>query len=244
MKEVTGGYNTYGFSIGILMNESTFPRIPGDLGNATTFDFPVRLKVVRGAWYDRVVVQGDQKLLEPFLLAAKELEAEGVKAITTNCGFLAMFQKQLAAAVNVPVFTSSLMLVPLVHRMLSPEQAVGIMTVNSAALTDRHFDGAGWSREEIPAVIAGLENEKIFTRVFAEDLQALNFDAMAKDMVTVAKRMVSEHPEVGAIVFECTNMAPYVHEVQEAVGLPIFDIQTLIRMVYGTLHQQPYVGHM
>jgi len=244
MKEVTGGYNTYGFSIGILMNESTFPRIPGDLGNATTFDFPVRLKVVRGAWYDRVVVQGDQKLLEPFLLAAKELEAEGVKAITTNCGFLAMFQKQLAAAVNIPVFTSSLMLVPLVYRMLSPEQAVGIMTVNSAALTDRHFDGAGWSREEIPVVIAGLESEKIFTRVFAEDLQTLDFDAMALDMVTVAKRMVSDHPEVGAIVFECTNMAPYVHEVQEAVGLPVFDIQTLIRMVYETLHQEPYVGHM
>ena len=244
MKEVKGGYNTYGFSIGVLMNESTFPRIPGDLGNATTFEFPVRLKVVRGAWYKRVVVEGDRKLLEPFAEAAKELEAEGVGAITTNCGFLAMFQKELAATVNVPVFTSSLMLVPLVYRMLSPDQKVGIITVNSAALTEKQFSGAGWSPDELPVVIAGLENEKVFTRVFADDMQTLSFDDMAADMVTVAKRLVSQHPKVGAIVFECTNMAPYAQVVQEAVGLPIFDIQTLIRMVYQTLHQKPYVGHM
>lgn len=244
MKEVKGGYNTYGFTIGILMNESTFPRIPGDLGNATTFSFPVRLRVVKGAWYKRVVVQADQQLLEPFVEAAKELEAEGVKALTTNCGFLAMFQKQLSAAVKIPVFTSSLLMVPMVHRMLNPGQRVGIMTVNSDALGELHYNGCGWSSKDIPIVVAGLQTEPHFTALFRDDQQVLVYDNMEADMVRVAQRMVSQHPEVGAIVFECTNMAPYAHAVQEAVGLPIFDIQTLIRMVYEAMHQKPYVGHM
>ena len=244
MNEVRGGYNTYGFSIGILMNESTFPRIPGDLGNATTFDFPVRLRVVRGAWYKRVVVQSDQELLGPFVEAAKELEAEGVKAITTNCGFLAMFQKQLTSAVQVPVFTSSLLLVPMVQRMLNPAQKVGILTVNSAALGEKHFNGCGWSAQDIPVLIKGLQDGKLFTSVFRDDLQSFDIDAMASDMVMAAKHMLGQHPEVGAIVFECTNMAPYARAVQDAVGLPVFDIQSLIRMVYDTLHQREYVGHM
>lgn len=244
MQSVNGGYNTYGFSIGILMNESTFPRIPGDLGNATTFDFPVRLRVVKDAWYDRVVVEGDDKLLEPFVAAAKDLEVEGVRAITTNCGFLAMFQEDLNKAVAIPVFTSSLLLVPLVDRMLPDDQKVGIMTVNSEALGERHFNGCGWSAKEIAVVVAGLENEKLFTSVFRDDLQTMDVEQMETDMVTVAERLVDEHPDVGAIVFECTNMAPYARAVQRVVGLPIFDIQTLIRMVYTSLRQQPYLGHM
>ncbi len=244
MKEVRGGYNTYGFSIGILMLESSFPRIPGDLGNATTFRYPVRLKVVKGAVHRRVVLEGDPKLLEPFIAAAKEFETEGVKAITTNCGFLAMFQKELAAAVNVPVFTSSLMLVPMIHHMIRPDQKVGILTVDAGSLNERHLNGAGWSSQEIPIVIAGMENEPLFTKVFREDRQVMDVDQMEADIVRVAKRMVTEHPDIGAIVFECTNMAPYAHAVQEAIGLPIFDIQTLIDMVYAALHRQPYVGHM
>ena len=244
MKEVSGGYNTYGFTIGILMNQSSFPRIPGDLGNATTFDFPVLYRVVPGASYQRVVVEGDAKLIEPFIEGAKELEAKGVKAITTNCGFLAMFQKELAAVVKVPVFTSSLLLVPMVHRMLNPDQKVGIMTVNAGALGERHYNASGWSSKEIPVLIRGLENEQLFTRAFASDAQVIDFDQMEADMLKVAKSLVRDHPEVGAIVFECTNMAPYAQAVQEAIGLPIFDIQTLVRMVYDAFHQGAYIGHM
>ncbi len=99
-----GGKNIYGFPIGILMLSSRLPRIPGDMGNATTWNFPVLYKVVKEASPHKVVREGDPALLTPFINAAKELEQEGVRAITTNCGFLAMFQKEMAAAVNVPVF--------------------------------------------------------------------------------------------------------------------------------------------
>ena len=231
---VQGGQNLYGFSVGILMLDTQFPRIPGDMGNAATFDFPVRYHRVEGASPDRVVRHGQRELLPAFIEGARFLEREGVGAISTNCGFLSKFQKQMAAAVKVPVFTSSLMLVPLVHRMLAPGRAVGILTVDASSLTPEHFAGAGIG-PDVPIVVAGLEGEKEFTRVLLDDLLTLDVEAAREEHVGVARRMIAQHPEVSAIVLECTNMPPYRADVQRATRLPVFDIVTLVRMVHDAL---------
>lgn len=244
MRLVRGGYNTYGFTIGVLMLESAFPRIPGDMGNASSYAYPVRLRPVKGAGYQRLIHERDPALLRPFVEAALELQAEGVRAITTNCGFLALFQRELSQALTVPVFTSSLMLVPLVARMLGPGHRVGIMTVDACALGEAHFNGAGWSAEEFPVAVAGMQDEPLFTRVFAENRLEFDVDQMQSDMVNVARRLVEDHADVGAIVFECTNMPPYAHAVQDAVGLPVFHIFSLIDMVYQSFHWHPYQGTM
>jgi hypothetical protein len=228
---VRGGPNLYGFSVGILVLDTRFPRIPGDMGNAATFDFPVRYHRVPGASPDRVVRQGQRTLLPAFVDGARFLEQEGVRAISTNCGFLAAFQHELAAAVSVPVFTSSLILVPLVHRMLPPGRAVGILTVDASSLGAAHLAGAGIG-PEIPTVVAGLETEKEFTRVLLDDLLELDVEAAREEHLVVARRMLAAHPEVGAIVLECTNMPPYRADLQAATGLPVFDITTLVRMVH------------
>jgi Asp/Glu/hydantoin racemase len=226
------------------MLEALFPRIPGDLGNATTFPYPVLYHVVQGASPQRVVLEGDPSLLEPFVEGARELERGGVRAITTNCGFLAMFQPELAAAVQVPVFTSSLMLVPLVAQMLGPDRRVGILTVSEESLGERHWQGLGWGPDSIPVAIRGMERYSTFTDALLGNRPSFEQEAMEADMVAAARDLVAAHPDVGALVFECTNMAPYAHAVQDAVGLPVFDIQTLIEQVYLALHRRPYVGEM
>ncbi len=226
-----GGQNTFGFSVGILVLDTRFPRIPGDIGNAATFDFPVLYRRVTGASSDRVVRQGRRELLPLFIEGARALEREGVRAITTSCGFLAMFQSEMAASVSVPVFTSSLMLVPLVHRMLPPGKAVGIVTVDASSLRPAHYAGAGIS-PDMATVVAGLETEKEFTRVLLDDEMELDVEVARQEHVTVARRLVDAHPEIGAIVLECTNMPPYRADVQAATGLPVFDITTLVRMVH------------
>ena len=228
---VQGGTNLYGFSVGILMLDTQFPRIPGDMGNASTFDFPVRYHRVSGASPDRVVRQGQRELLPAFVEGARFLEREGVRAITTNCGFLAKFQPELAAAVTIPVFTSSLMLVPLAHRMLPPGRSVGVLTVDASSLRPEHMTGAGIGAE-VPMVVAGLETEKEFTRVLLGDQLTLDVEAARQEHLTVARRLVADHPEIGAIVLECTNMPPYRADIQAATGLPVFDITTLVRMVH------------
>jgi hypothetical protein len=228
---VQGGSNLGGYAVGVLVLDTRFPRIPGDIGNATTFDFPVRYHRVIGASSDRVVRGGNRDLLPGFVEGARLLEREGVRAITTSCGFLAKFQAELAAAVSVPVFTSSLMLVPLVHRMLPPGRAVGVLTVDASSLGREHLAGAGIAAD-VPLVIAGLETEKEFTRVLLDDMLTLDVDAARQEHVGVARRMLDAHPEIGAIVLECTNMPPYRADIQAATGLPVFDITTLVRMVH------------
>ena len=115
---------------------------PGDMGNAETWPFPVLYRVVRGASPERVVLQGARGLLPDFLAAAAELVALGAEAITTNCGFLSLFQRELAAHVGVPVATSSLMQVPWVQAALPPGQRVGVVTV-SAVVADAGASGGG-----------------------------------------------------------------------------------------------------
>jgi Asp/Glu/hydantoin racemase len=231
---VQGGVNQYGFTVGILMLDTRFPRIPGDMGNATTFPFPVRYERVSGADPDLVVRRGATGLLPAFVDGARRLEREGVGAITTNCGFLVKFQRELAQSVEVPVFTSSLLLVPLVHRLLPPGRRVGIMTVNAGSLTAEHLAGAGIGGD-IPTAVAGMETEKEFTRVLLGDELVLDVDAAREEHVRVARRLVTEHPDVGAIVLECTNMPPYTADIQRETGLPVFDIVSLVTMVHAAL---------
>lgn len=231
---VQGGYNLYGFSIGVLMLDTQFPRIPGDMGNATTFPFPVRYHRVQGASPELVVRQGSRALLPAFIEGAKFLEREGVRAITTSCGFQAKFQHELAAAVTVPVFTSSLLLVPMVHRMLPPGKAVGVMTVDASSLTPEDFAGAGITPDMLVAV-TGLETEREFTRVLLGNQRVLDVEAARREHIRVAQRLCAEHPEVGAIVLECTNMPPYRPDIQAATGLAVFDIVHLVQMVHTAL---------
>src|SRR6266853_1102754 len=203
--KVKGGQNIFGFSVGILMLDTRFPRIPGDMGNASTFPFPVLYHRVRGASPELVVRRGQQELLPSFIEGARALEREGVRAVTTNCGFLAKFQSEVAVSVSIPVFTASLMLGPLVHRMLPPKKAVGIMTVDASSLRPDHFTGAGITKD-IPVVIAGMETEKEFTRVLLDDQLELDVEVARQEHLTVARRMLAAHPEIGALVLECTNM--------------------------------------
>jgi Asp/Glu/Hydantoin racemase len=231
---VQGGYNVYGFSVGILMLDTHFPRIPGDMGNASTFPFPVHYHRVEGASPALVVREGSRGLLPAFIEGAKLLEREGVRAITTNCGFLAKFQRELAAAVTVPVFTSSLMLVPMVYRMLPPGKAVGVLTIDAGSLTPADFEGAGITPNMLIAV-AGLETEREFTRVLLGNQLTLDVEAARREHIRVAQRLCAEHPEVGAIVLECTNMPPYRADIQAATGLAVFDIVHLVQMVHTAL---------
>jgi Asp/Glu/hydantoin racemase len=231
---VRGGRNVYGYAIGVLMLDTVFPRIPGDIGNAGTFPFPVLYHRVRQAFPSRVIREADPALLDGFIEGARALEAAGVLAVTTGCGFLSMFQRQLAEAVRVPVFTSALLMVPMVARMLGPDRAVGILTVDSGALGPRHLAEMGIT-EEVPVAVAGLEKGHAFTPVLLDNELELDVEAARREHVEAARDLIERHPEVGAIVLECTNMPPYAAAIRQATGLPVFDITSLMRLVHAAL---------
>ncbi|MEM3684533.1 MAG: aspartate/glutamate racemase family protein [Conexivisphaerales archaeon] len=228
--KVVGGRHHYGQAIGILTLDTRFPRIVGDVGNATTYDFPVRFRYIRGASIPRVVKEKDPKLLKPFVEAARELEKDGVRAITTSCGFLSIFQDELASAVEIPVFTSALMLVPLVHRMLGPKEKVGIITADSSSLSNAHLVAAGIDPKTV--VVEGLQFEPEFSKIYNNELE---FDPkkVEAEVLRAATRIRNKNDQVKAIVFECANLPPYAEAVHKSLGLPVFDIVTLAKLVYN-----------
>ena len=242
MAKAVGGKNVFGHAIGILMLETRFPRIPGDVGNATTWDFPILYKVIENATPDAVVRKGGRGLLPSFIKGAQELEKEGVRAITTTCGFLALFQQKMAEAVNIPVFTSSLMQVPLVYAMLKPSQKVGIITIHAESLTQRHLSSVGV--DKVSHVIVGTEGEEEFSRKILDDEMELDVEKSRNELVKTARKMISDYSEVGAIVLECTNMPPHAAAIQQEIGLPIFDIYTLANMVYQAVVRKEFSGYM
>lgn len=237
------GFATYGHAIGIIMLDCAFTRIPGDMGNATTFDFPVLYNVVRGVPVEKIVNEGDANYLAPFVDAARELEANGVRAITTSCGCLALFQKELAAAVNVPLFASTLLQVPLVYQMLGRGGKVGIIAADARVLTDEHFQGVGWSSRDIPIVTASLHDCDEFPRLMEAGHEA-DFAQIESEAVEAARRLIASDREVRAVVIECTNLVPYAAAIQSAIGLPVFDIVTLTNMVHNAVVRSAFAGHL
>ena len=226
-----GGFNTYGRSLGILMLETTTPRPPGDIGNARTFDYPVKYEVVDGATPVRVVREQDSELLEPFRKAAMSLVDQGVVAITTNCGFLLGFQTELSDCIpEVPVFTSSLLQIPLVKSMIAQEQQIGILSADEMKLKELDHPLLVENRNRL--VIEGLATSEPFQEVLIDrSNDKLDLDLVGKEVINATERLITGN-SIGAIIFECTNLRPYIQDVQEITGLPVFDYLTLADLAW------------
>ena len=233
-----GGKAVYGAPLGILMLEARFPRIPGDMGNATTWSFPVLYRVVRGASPEKVVLQGARGLLPDFIEGAQDLVRLGAEAITTNCGFLSLFQDELARAVNVPVATSSLMQVRWVQAMLPPGKQVGVITVSGSTLTPAHLESAG---VPLDTPVVGTENGREFFRVLIKaEKEDMDVAAAQQDILDAGKELLTQYPDVGAIVLECTNMPPYSAALQQEFGLPVYDVYTMINWFHAGLRPRVF----
>ena len=235
-----GGKSVYGAPLGILMLDARFPRIQGDMGNAGTWPFPVLYRVVRGASPERVVLHGAAGLLPDFLRAAKELVDAGAEALTTNCGFLSLYQHEIAAHVGIPVMTSALMQVPWVQAMLPPGRRVGLVTICAAKLSPAHLAAVG-----VPAdtPVAGTEGgRELFRVLIRAESQDMDVAASRQDVLDAGADLVRRHPEVGAIVLECTNMPPYAAALQEATGRPVYDIYTMVCWLHAGLRPRAWAS--
>ena len=231
-----GGKTVYGASVGILMLETRFPRVPGDIGHAATWPFPVLYKVVRGATAERVTTARANDLstglLDAFLAAGAELVQDGADGITTSCGFLSIYQRELAAHCRVPVAASALMQIPLLERLLPPRKRVGVLTFSAALLGPDHLVAAG-AAPDTPVV--GAEGGREFWRVMAHGEMTLDIVAARQDILAAGEKRVAEYPEVGAVVLECTNMVPFARALLQRLQMPVYDIYSFVTWFHAGL---------
>lgn len=233
-------HTRYGRPIGIIVLEERIPCPPGTPGNPTTFSFPVCYEVARGvsaAGLRQVPPAG----LETFLAAGRRLVQRGAWAVAGNCGLMIVHQEALARALPVPVLLSSLLQVPLIARMLAPEAAIGIIASGADSLSAEHLRLA-CAGAEARIVMASMQGKPHFSAAVRDELGELDFEGVTAEAVEVARTLAAEHPEVKALLFECVDLPPYAHAVQEAVGLPVFDITTLIGHFHSALVRNAFRG--
>lgn len=220
-----------GAKLGILMLDTQFPRILGDVGNADTWPFAVEYAVVPGATPQAIVCDDIEPFVQAFIDAGNRLVAMGCIGIATTCGFLALIRPRLAEALGVPVAASALEQVGQIQAMLPPGQVVGILTISAATLTPAHLKAAG-----VPAYcpIQGTDGSS-FSMSILSNLTTLDISWAKDEMVTAAQRLIADHPTVGAIVLECTNMVPYASDIAVATGRPVYSIYTYLSWFHAGL---------
>jgi hypothetical protein len=236
-------YSFYGDVLGILMLDLKAQLYPGNVGNANSYDFPVRFKVLDGIptdfWRDER--GADEKRFEIFLKKAKELEAEGVKAITTGCGFFTVYQKRAAEQLNIPLFTSPLLLVPVISRMIGKNKKVGIIAAGGEHLTHGEFLENAGIDSSIPIAVGGLENsEEFFNGWITLKNKNIDMKKVEKEVVDVAKELLLKNPDIGAFLFECSDIPTFAKATSEATGLPVFDFISFAHLVYSALMPRCY----
>lgn len=213
-----GGRLYYDMPIGILCLESLFPKPRGHMRNPLTYGFPTVTRVIRGVDIPRLLFNPTPDLLEPFIQAAKELEADGVQAITGSCGFMARFQNQIAAELHIPVFLSSLLQLPLVRLMHGEKAEIGVLTASSQALTPAHFANCATPMESVH--IRGMEGNPEFWETIIEGKRHdFDMERLEAEIVGSAAAFAREKA-LDALVLECTDLSAFSAPIQRAINLP------------------------
>ncbi len=232
------GQVSYGEDIGILMLDSHTPFIQGDVGNAHTCNFPVRYQVIPGLTVEKAL-EKDVSVLQDVMAAAKQLVSQGVRAVTADCGYLVMHQEEVANNIDVPVFLSSLLQLPFMLAMLPPGKKPGILCADETRFIPEMLAHAG-VHDPSRVIVRGMQDGPAFADGIIRETGTLDSRKVRDEVVERALLMVGDHPEVGAMLLECSVLPPYAAAVQEAVGLPVFDYVTMINYVHTAVVARSY----
>ena len=228
-----------GSAIGILVVDAWYPMLPGNVANACSYDFPVLYKILKKASIEKIMC-GDPSMLEVVIEGGRELVEQGARAVVGACGSFANYQKKTAAALDVPTFLSVMLQAPLILKSLKPDQKLGVIAASKAALTPKVFKECDIN-DPSRMVITEVINLPEF-KVLAKCEGCFNSGRLEGEIIGLVKQFRSAHPEVGALLLQCSDLPPYAHAMQNAIHLPVFDMNTMINWIYNAVVQKPYHG--
>jgi hypothetical protein len=244
-------HSCYGMGLGIIILDEVYPGFPGDVRNASAFPYPIQYEICEHVDIQRLVYADDNSAcLEPILRAARKLERMGCRAIAAECGYFACFQKDVAGQVDVPVFMSSLLQVPLAQQIVGPDKEVGIFCALQNQMTERHLRNVGIDPASNIAIGGAMdfyycrEFDNLWTEGKRPACPGADYAKAEEEFVRSAAAFVADHPRIGALVLECTGFPPFARAVQRALDLPVFSWGTLMDFAYSVTVHRDYYGHV
>ena len=244
--KVEGGKQYYGEAIGIaLFDGRRYPILPGDVANASTYDYPVRLKVIEGlyetptSWNKARNVPADiQRIVD----TVKSLEDDGVRAVVTACGFFSVVQEILADSVDIPVFTTPLLMVPQIIRLIGSDRSVCIITASERLLVSDYLTAVGIELD-MPVNIVGMEpSTEFYATHMGGTRTTWDVDLQRRELLKIVRDAVLRFPNVGAFLLECSQLPTFSADIQDVVNLPVFDYIGFIDMIHLSVVQRRYSG--
>ena len=246
-----GGQAGYGMGLGIILVDDVYPGFPGDVRNASAYPFPIQYEIAEGVDLNKLVVEEDKSpCFEPVRRAARKLERMGCRAIAAECGYFAYFQKEIAGHVNVPVFMSSLLQVPLAQQLIGPEKVVGILVASQAFLMEAHLSAVGieiGSNYVVGGAMDGgrcPEFENLWVADVRPDPPQAVYETAERDFVAVGVDFFRKHDNMAAMVLECTGFPPFARALQREIDIPVFSWGTLLDYAYSVVVHRDYYGHV
>jgi hypothetical protein len=174
----------------------------------------------------------------------------GCRAIAAECGYFSYFQREIADCVDVPVFMSSLLQVPMAQQLIGSEDVVGVLVANKRAVLDRHLEAVG-IRQGSNYVLAGAMDEDrcsefdhIWTEALRTDPPTIYYDKAEEEFLNVAADFYQSHPNMAAIVLECTGFPPFARALQREIDIPIFSWGTMLDYAFSVVVHRDYYGHV
>lgn len=241
----------YGMGLGIILLNDAYPGFPGDVRNASAFPYPIQYEIAEGVTNKTLVYdKNPAQCREAVLRAAKKLERLGCRAVAAECGYFAFFQQDVAAALDIPVFMSSLLQVPFIQQIIGPNKQVGIVCAQKQFLSADHLKNVGIDPDS-RYVIAGSQDEygvtefdNLWNPHKRPACPEASYQKAEAQMIACCRAFAEKYPDIGAIMLECTGMQPFARAIQRELGLPMFSWGTLLDYAYSVINHRAYYGHV
>jgi len=224
-----------------LQEGGEYDPAPGDVDYPGSFPYPSQFAIAKHCTFERLCAPDTWRydldlkgrMEDGLRRAIEELDQAGCTVITSDCGFFAWMQEFGQSCTRKPVALSSLVYLPSLFHVVGRDDYIAIFTANGNSM--QKLKESPWMQElscgqAHRLVVVGCNEDhyghiKGFKAIARG--QTVNVEKVRPGMIQVAKNVMKKHPQVGAILIECTEMPPYSDSIRHATGLPVYDAITV-----------------
>ncbi|WP_436258124.1 hypothetical protein [Mesorhizobium caraganae] len=153
--------------------------------------------------------------------------------ISADCGFFIRHQAVLSAAVDVPVVTSSLLLIPALLRQLAPQKKLAVISADSRYCTVDLF-GIENPTDRARVVVGGIEEGQYVKNALARPFIQTDLEQIEQEVGACIEQLRTRHPSIAMLLFECTGFPCVAAAIRRTTLLPVYDITDLCRLTLAT----------
>lgn len=238
-----GGPPVAGAELGIVGQDlgSGIAQPVGGINNTRSHRHPVQWDFADYGGLDLIGGKRDD-VADSFIASTERLAARGSRVVLGTCGMLGQYQSDLAARASIPVATSSLLQVPLALRLLGPDRQVLVVAIDEGWVRWEHLADCGVAQADRERVVVrGMQGAEHFLANLMGTAELYDLDLAEAEVLAVVERAVADHPGIGAIVFECTELPPFAEATRQRFGLPVWHVLTLASWLHSGVRPDDFL---